>query len=95
VLKSSARLKVPGGKLLEIKIDYDKYIEKVQIIGDFFVHPEEELGKIENLLIGLDPHSGEAEIAEHVKKFVAANKITLVGITPEAIAWAITNAVDK
>ena len=40
-MHGEATEKVPGGKLLRIKVDYEDKINTVVITGDFFAHPEE------------------------------------------------------
>ena len=45
--------KVEGGKLLVIKVDFGDKIEKVDITGDFFAHPEESIKEIEKRLAGI------------------------------------------
>ena len=89
----TAKLKVPGGKLISIKATYWKTIDSVQILGDFFVYPEEALGTIEKSLAGIDVKSSEEEIARSVQSVVDRNGITLVGVTPESIAQAVRMAV--
>lgn len=88
----TAKLKVPGGKLLSVKITYWKSIDEIQILGDFFIYPEESLILIEKALIGVDPKSNEDEISRHVQLVVDKNRIMLVGLTSESIAQAIKMA---
>ncbi len=90
---ASAKYKVPDGKLLEVKLYYDDVIKEVQILGDFFVYPEESLKDIENLLVGTKIQEREEEMAEKVRKFIRTRHVELIGMTPEAIARAITIAV--
>jgi len=45
-----ASRKVPGGKLIRIKVVFSDIIESVQITGDFFLHPEDSLLKIEEAI---------------------------------------------
>ena len=52
-MKGKTIYKVPNGKLLKIYLDYDKrslIINNINIMGDFFVYPEESIEKIENKL---------------------------------------------
>ncbi len=89
----TAKLKVHGGKLVSVKVTYWKSIDEIQILGDFFVYPEESLSIIEKSLLGTDVKSGEEEISRNVQSVVDKNGITLVGITPESIAQAIKMAI--
>jgi len=94
-LKGFAKQKVPGGKLLAVKLDYSDVIEKIEILGDFFLHPEDLLQKIEKSLVGIHVDESEQAIAEKLKRVVETNSIELIGITPEAIAQTIKMVVKK
>lgn len=87
--------KVPGGKLLRIKVDYSDKIERVQITGDFFLHPEDKLLLIEESLRGLKTDEEEARIADIVNNVVASSSIQLVGIDPQSIARTLKRAVKN
>lgn len=88
-----ARYKIPGGKLVEIRLEYDKTIERIEILGDFFVHPEESLFGIERSLIGTRIDEDEAGIASKITGFVKLNGIEMVGVDPDSIAKAIKMAM--
>ena len=94
-LKGFARFKVPGGKLIEVKLNYSNSIQSIQILGDFFLYPEASLKDIENSLLNLKVNESEENIARIVSNVVKNKSITLMGITPEAIAKTIKMAVDK
>jgi lipoate---protein ligase len=52
-----AVLKVPGGKLLKVTVEHEgEAIKKVKISGDFFIHPEEVLDRLEERLKGITIH---------------------------------------
>lgn len=93
--------KVPGGKLLRIKVDFnpeDGIVEDVQMQGDFFIHPEEFVEDIEQLLVNLDQKDNEEAIAAALSRLVEEEEAELVGVTPEYIAKtfriALTNAIS-
>jgi lipoate-protein ligase A len=94
-MRSFAERKMKGGKLVGIDIEFCDRINDIKILGDFFIHPEESLYKIERALIGTDPNSSKEEITKTIKKVVAAEKAELIGITPEAIAETISIAVKR
>ena len=85
--------KVAGGKLLRVKVDVNEAgkVSKVQVLGDFFIHPEEFVEEIEQLLFDYSLLDEEA-IAAAVKGLVLNYEAELVGITSEAIAKAFVNA---
>ncbi len=85
--------KVPSGKLLRVKVDYDDIIRHVSITGDFFLHPEEGIEKIESALFGLNANDGEEKITSIIKEVIEENNIELIGVDAEAIARNIKAAM--
>lgn len=83
--------KVPNGKLIRLRAWFrqDGSFRDVQILGDFFVYPEDALQKIEQLIVGVK-NLGEAQ--EHITSFMLDNEVMLVGITPEAIVHVLSLA---
>ena len=94
-MHGSAKLKVQGGKLVGGKLEYGEEIEEVRIVGDFFMHPEEAMEDIERSLVGVGVGEDERRIAGIVAKVVKDKRITMVGITPEAIARVLKMAVGS
>lgn len=88
-----ATKKVPGGKLVRVKIEADETISKIQISGDFFLHPEESLPEIEKQLLGLPKNSTPQQFADKIHEGLAAQKAAFIGVTPEDIAQTIQEAV--
>ena len=85
--------KVPGGKLLRVKVDYDDIIKHVSITGDFFLHPEESIEKIEAAMSGLRTNESESNIVGIIKEVAKEHGIELVGISPEDIARTLKAAI--
>ncbi|MFW9976016.1 MAG: lipoate protein ligase C-terminal domain-containing protein [Candidatus Thorarchaeota archaeon] len=86
--------KVPGGKLVKIKLQTSAdTIGAVKILGDFFLHPEETILKIEESLIGIGAQERviEERISQTLKEFDA----TLVGVTAADIAKTILMAWNQ
>ncbi|MGA3021028.1 MAG: lipoate protein ligase C-terminal domain-containing protein [Candidatus Micrarchaeales archaeon] len=90
-----AEYKVPGGKLLSVRLESGKKIEKIRIFGDFFLHPEEAISKIENSLIGMEANASKEKISESISKTITNEKVELFGVTPEAIAHTIRMAIER
>jgi lipoate-protein ligase A len=93
-LKGASKLKIPGGKLISIKLEYSSTIDDIQILGDFFLHPEESLQKIEKGLVGMPVRSGKVAMEQRIKAIAEENGIEMMGITPQAICKAIEMAVQ-
>ena len=90
-----ATKKVPGGKLLRVKIDADENIRAVSITGDFFLHPEESLPAIEKSLVGLLLRSSEIEYAAKINTALAEQKANFIGVSAEDIAQTILEAISQ
>lgn len=90
-----AEQKVPGGKLVGVRLRYGKTLEKVLITGDFFAHPENAVYKIEAALAGMPVDSSLEELAERISGVVRAEGAELIGVTPEAIAGTIKKAMSQ
>jgi hypothetical protein len=70
-----ASRKVKGGKLVKLRLDEESH--RVAIHGDFFLHPEESVYALEDLLSEIPPSSGEEEVAIKV-----ANLLQNLGAQP-------------
>ncbi|MCL5412820.1 MAG: biotin--protein ligase [Candidatus Marsarchaeota archaeon] len=92
-MEGSSKLKVPGGKLIVIKLSYDDRIRGIQILGDFFMHPEEALGLIESLLAGTKSSASREEIAGRIRAIAEQRHVEMIGVSPESIADAIKMAI--
>lgn len=83
--------KIPGGKLVKIKLETSSgKITEVKILGDFFLHPEETLQKIEDSLIGST--ANETSIEDIIAQTLAESDATLIGATAADIAKTIIMA---
>ncbi len=84
---------MPGGKLVIVKISYSDKIERLQILGDFFIHPEESLSLIEELFIGSQINLTKAEVSGRIDALAKKNGIEMIGVTADAMAQAILMAI--
>lgn len=91
-MTGNARLKVPGGKMIEAEVKLEgNLIKYVRITGDFYFHPEEELERLEEVLEGASIHA----LHGLVEQFLKEKKVTLVGIDAEDIVRVILNAAGQ
>jgi hypothetical protein len=88
-------MKVPGGKLVAIKVDFEQSIKKIQILGDFFLHPESSLADIEKSLTGLKITESEKSISDIIYSVMEKNNATMIGVSPDALARLIKTAVSS
>ncbi len=82
--------KIPNGKLLKIKLDYNEKTNRIidiDIMGDFFAYPEEGIAKIENKLknITIDKDILYKKIESIIKK----NMIQFIGLDSNGIVKGI------
>ena len=92
-MKYQAAKKVPGGKLVRIKIDADSNINKVQISGDFFLHPEESLPFIEEQISGLSVSTTEDLFASIIQKAITERRANFIGVSATDIAELVVEAL--
>lgn len=95
-----ATKKVPGGKLLRVKVRTNESaqstetITDIQISGDFFLHPEESLPAIEKNLIGLPKNGAQQLLAAKIRTVLSRQHAAFIGVTPEDIAQTINEATS-
>jgi lipoate-protein ligase A len=81
--------KVPGGKMVCADVDIAQgRISRVKITGDFFLHPEDTLIKIEDALVGVSLDEVGAKVANCLEE----NKAQLIGVSPEDIERLVKRA---
>lgn len=86
--------KIPEGKMLKIKVEFDgNVIRTISILGDFFLHPESTIEEIEKRLEGCEVNieliTSEVQIALHRMNAV------LIGASALDIAKAIMRALEN
>ena len=89
-----ANYKVPGGKLIKVKLSVSsEKIDQVRILGDFFLHPEETILAIEESLI----HSNidENSIEKTIERILNESDATLIGATAADFSKTILMAWDS
>jgi lipoate---protein ligase len=94
-MHGTSKYKVPGGKLVEARVEYSGKIDRVEILGDFFLYPEEDMVYIERAMAGIDKDTDEKKIAERIREIVDKRGMELIGVNPEAIAKAVRMAVEQ
>ncbi len=83
--------KIPEGKLVKVKLWVSSgQIENVEILGDFFLHPEETLVSIEDSLLGAP--ADESIIELRISRTLTEANASLVGATAKDIAKTIMMA---
>lgn len=90
----SADYKVPGGKLLRVRLTLagaaePPMIESIRITGDFFMHPEEAIEMLEALLTGV--LFDEDAVREQVQTFFDSD-VHVIGAGAEDVVTAVMKA---
>ena len=86
--------KVPNGKLVCVSVETQNgQVTEVKITGDFFLHPEETIEKIEHSLEGVPVDIDEAEAASRIG--TALEGAQLIGATAEDLARIFKKAVSQ
>jgi hypothetical protein len=83
-LKNKAEKKVPGGKLLRVTVETDESMSKIVNImftGDFYLHPEEEIHTLENMIKGTQ--IDENNLREIITNFFDNEMIQILGANSE------------
>ena len=89
----SADYKAPGGKLVRIRLREEQgQIRSVEITGDFFLIPEESLGKLEKMLE--DVPIREAELRLLVDRFFRGTGAQGLGVSSDDFVKAILSAEE-
>jgi hypothetical protein len=73
----TAEEKVPGGKLVRVTV---RPGGRIEVSGDFFLHPEEGITLIENALCRLDGTEPVVEIERLLNRLITDADIELLGV---------------
>jgi hypothetical protein len=86
--------KIPNGKLVRLSLDYDTTILiHAKICGDFFIHPEETVMDMENILLALPVESEAERIQMLLDRVVNKHHAQLIGVDTKTIASLIHEAI--
>ena len=87
----SADYKAPEGKLVRVRLTEENgEILSLRLSGDFFLVPEENLGKLEKMLIGAPLR--EPELQMLVDRFFNATRVQSLGVTRVDLVKALLAA---
>lgn len=67
----------------------DEKVSRIKITGDFFLHPEDTIEKIEDSLVGVPVD----EVAKKISDVLAENDAQFIGVSPDDIERLIKKAV--
>ncbi|MDW5563722.1 MAG: lipoate protein ligase C-terminal domain-containing protein [Methanomassiliicoccus sp.] len=94
MLEATARRKVPGGKLLAVRLKHDGlHITDAEVSGDFFLYPEESIVSLEKVLIGLPVAADEEELIAAISEAMGDGHITALGFDARSLAAVVLEAL--
>ncbi|WP_424356594.1 hypothetical protein [Methanocella sp. MCL-LM] len=85
-----AEKKVPGGKLVRLAVDMSGPAARIRLSGDFFLHPEDGIFGIEELLANLSVDEPRDRVKAVIDSYVLSRKLELIGIDTDTIAQLFT-----
>ena len=94
-MQGEATEKVPGGKLVRIKVDFDDSVKDIKITGDFFLHPEECIHEIENIMKNVEINFDDNTIIAKIDGVLKENNAELIGINSETLAKTLRKAIEN
>lgn len=87
-MEKGSDYKGPGGKLIRIRLGETRdQIRSIEITGDFFLVPEESLGKLETMLVNAPLR--ETELRVLVDKFFQETGAQAIGASASDFVKAI------
>lgn len=92
-MQGKAVKKVPGGKLVRVTLEYEDTIKDIKITGDFFLHPEDVIEKIEKAFLGLHVPISSQEAVRIIDHVLESNQAELFGVSSHDIVETLKEAL--
>jgi len=84
----SLAFKMDNEKLVRISLEIEEdEIKKINISGDFFIHPENGISLLEDAVVGIKIEKGY--LKEVLDREVMDNHLELIGISTDTIEYGI------
>ncbi|MCM2325731.1 MAG: hypothetical protein NDI94_04655 [Candidatus Woesearchaeota archaeon] len=85
--------KIPNGKLLTVKVEFDHKIKHVQILGDFFAHPEESIIDIESRFMNVELGFDGEDMIKDIEGLISRRGYELIGVDAASIVRLVKRAL--
>jgi len=93
-VEATARRKVPGGKLLSVRLKHDGLrVTKAELSGDFFLFPDDSIEVLEASMIGIPLRVEVQELSDIIASVMAHGGISAAGFAPRDLAEVIKEAL--
>jgi len=93
-VRSKAEEILHSGKTVRVRVEHRDFIERIDIEGDFSVHPPDAMREVEKNLIGVEIQSAEEGIADIIADTLSEHHAKLEGATALEIAKVVKKAVS-
>lgn len=80
--------------MLRIKVTFGEVVESVQLTGDFFLHPEEMVTKLEESLRGLHVASSRDLFLDRLRHSIVENRVELIGVSADDIVDTLLETLN-
>ena len=86
--------KVVGGKMFRVRVVLDdSVLKEVRIFGDFFLHPESALDRIEDMAV---EYGGDMDLfQEELDRYLSGDDVEIYGADAREIRTAVENAINS
>lgn len=93
-MEATARRKVPGGKLLSVRLEHDGLrVTKAELFGDFFLFPDDSIEVLEASLIGIPLRMDVRELSDIIASVMEHSGISAAGFAPRDLAEVVKEAL--
>ena len=94
IVRRASDYKALGGKLVRVRMEENNgEITSIRISGDFFLVPEDQLSRLEKMLIGARLKENELKLL--IDRFFVATRAKGLGVSPEDFTKAILLATPE
>lgn len=94
--------KIPNGKLLQIKLEVTPALDnrpslilRLQVMGDFFLYPEDGISFLEKSVEGLPVLISVESLTNHLDFARRSHSLQIIGFSPFDLATLIREALDE
>ena len=86
--------KVVGGKMFRVRVvNDDSRLKEVRIFGDFFLHPEEALERIEGMAV---ESRGDMDVFQkELDEYLSGDDVEIYGADAREIRTAVETAINS
>lgn len=89
------RGELKAGKLVRIRVVHDgETVDRVEITGDFMLHPEEALERLEASFVGLPLEVDEHTLMDPIDDIVQSTGMQIIGFSTQQLARLVREVLE-